>query len=416
MRIKLANVGVINKCDLEFIPGFNLIIGSSGSGKSTLMRCIYNIVMNSFSDADIMFGKNKLSAVIENNGNIIEYCRGLRTKGEPTYYKINNEKYTKLGRLPLPAVNDVLKIGDIQINGEDINFNFNLQFAAPFLILGSQSTLYNVLTYRNTFDITLINDYYSTDIKTNNSEITATNAVKDKLTSNLELLKAKKDKLAPVEDIYSAYITYKHNKEFFDELVKLKCNLEKQQIINKQLQNFNKLINNISEQLSTCSIINDLNKYAQLVINHIKVCDTIDKQKDIIYKYNNIKPIVDNLNDLELLLKHYKTHYFVNSYISDVENIIHKIQNTFSTENILYDLLKLKSNINVVKQYEKITDIETTNKLQQNIEQLFCLLDKFNDLQIVNNKILKTNNVLTTLCAELSEFKVCPLCGNHLDL
>ena len=38
MRIKLKNVGVISDCDIEFVPGINLIVGSSGSGKSTLMK------------------------------------------------------------------------------------------------------------------------------------------------------------------------------------------------------------------------------------------------------------------------------------------------------------------------------------------------------------------------------------------
>ena len=40
MRIQLSNVGVINKCDIEFVPGINLIIGASGSGKSTLMNML----------------------------------------------------------------------------------------------------------------------------------------------------------------------------------------------------------------------------------------------------------------------------------------------------------------------------------------------------------------------------------------
>ena len=53
MRIKLKNVGVISDCDIEFVPGINLIVGSSGSGKSTLMRCIRNVAMNEFSDSDI---------------------------------------------------------------------------------------------------------------------------------------------------------------------------------------------------------------------------------------------------------------------------------------------------------------------------------------------------------------------------
>ena len=126
MRIKLKNVGVISDCDIEFVPGINLIVGSSGSGKSTLMRCIHNVAMNEFSDSDISFGKNSMRVEIENNNNRIEYARSIKAKGtERCYYKVNGETYTKLGRQVLPAVKDSLRISDINVNGEDVNFNFN---------------------------------------------------------------------------------------------------------------------------------------------------------------------------------------------------------------------------------------------------------------------------------------------------
>ena len=163
MKVQLSNVGIIKDCDLEFTPGINLIIGNSGSGKSTLMRCIYNTAMNGFSDSDVAFGKSSMTVTIENNGNVIQYHRNPKAKGEKSYYIVNGETYSKIGRQPVQAVTDAFNIGDVEINGEKVNFNCNLQFATPFLILGSQSTLYNVLTYRSTFDIASINDFYNTD-------------------------------------------------------------------------------------------------------------------------------------------------------------------------------------------------------------------------------------------------------------
>ena len=77
MKVKLSNVGIIDKCEVEFVPGVNLIIGSSGSGKSTLMRCIYNMAANEFADSDISFGQNTMSIEIENGDNVVQYSRSV---------------------------------------------------------------------------------------------------------------------------------------------------------------------------------------------------------------------------------------------------------------------------------------------------------------------------------------------------
>ena len=221
MRVKLNNVGVIDECDVEFTPGITLIIGSSGSGKSTLMRSIYNMASNGFSDCDIAFNKNTMKVFIECDGNKVEYIRNLKSKGDRFYYIVNGETYSKVGRTSLQQVSDALKISNIDINGEEINFNFNLQFSTPFLILGSQSTLYNVLTYRSTFDIASINDYYKLDIKNNESEILTVTKVKERLESTLNELEDKAEHFSPIENIYSKYMQCKHDSNFIDNLLQL---------------------------------------------------------------------------------------------------------------------------------------------------------------------------------------------------
>ena len=78
MKVKLNNVGIISNCEVEFVPGVNLVIGNSGSGKSTLMRCIYNVAANDFADSDISFGKNTMSVRVDHNDNTIEYTRSIK--------------------------------------------------------------------------------------------------------------------------------------------------------------------------------------------------------------------------------------------------------------------------------------------------------------------------------------------------
>ena len=129
MKLNLKNVGVIDSCEVEFVPGINIIVGSSGSGKSTLLRSIHNIAVNEFSDSDISFGKDSMTISVECDNNIIEYSRFTKSKGDKFYYVVNGEKYSKVGRQPLQVVSDILKLGDININGDCINFNFNMQFS-----------------------------------------------------------------------------------------------------------------------------------------------------------------------------------------------------------------------------------------------------------------------------------------------
>ena len=114
-----------------------------------------------------------------------------------------------------------------------VNFNFNLQFSSPFLILGSQSTLYNVLTYRSSFDIASINDMYTADIKSNAVEISTTSSVKEKLECNLKLLNDKSEKLQPIEQLYSDYVSYKHNFEKLELLKDLHDKLKLRDLLNE---------------------------------------------------------------------------------------------------------------------------------------------------------------------------------------
>ena len=332
MKVQLSNVGIIKDCDLEFTPGINLIIGSSGSGKSTLMRCIYNTAMNGFSDSDVAFGKSSMTVTIENNGNTIQYHRNPKAKGEKSYYVVNGETYSKIGRQPVQAVTDAFNIGDVEINGEKVNFNCNLQFATPFLILGSQSTLYNVLTYRSTFDIASINDYYNADLRTNHNEINANNKLKAQLQSNLESLQIQEKQLKPIEDIYSNYITYKHNLEKLNDIKSLQSRLECINDLSDKIIKLESLLSSINNAMKYTKSLYDIRTYNDTVNNHSKIIVMIDKSNLLIESYNNV------LNDIQRLasLNKYKSllcqsNDMINS-IKMLNNIIYSSQQHMNKE------------------------------------------------------------------------------------
>lgn len=416
MKVQLSNVGIIKDCDLEFTPGINLIIGSSGSGKSTLMRCIYNTAMNGFSDSDVAFGKSSMTVTIENNGNIIQYHRNPKAKGEKSYYVVNGETYSKIGRQPVQAVTDAFNIGDVEINGEKVNFNCNLQFATPFLILGSQSTLYNVLTYRSTFDIASINDYYNTDLRTNHNEINANNKLKAQLQSNLESLQTQEKQLKPIEDIYSNYITYKHNLEKLNDIKSLQSRLECINDLSDKIIKIESLLSSINNAMKYTKSLYDIRTYNDTVNNHSKIIAMIDKSNLLIELYNNV------LSDIQRLasLNKYKSllcqsNDMMNS-IQMLNNIIYSSQQYMNKESFITDITRLKLLLkNSDKCNKIINELDKCNHINMCIVDDLCIIDdKLKQMNKVNHHINDLDDKCQVVNNELCKFDVCPLCGSHL--
>ena len=416
MKVQLSNVGIIKDCNLEFTPGINLIIGSSGSGKSTLMRCIYNTAMNGFSDSDVAFGKSSMTVTIENNGNIIQYHRNPKAKGEKSYYIVNGETYSKIGRQPVQAVTDAFNIGDVEINGEKVNFNCNLQFATPFLILGSQSTLYNVLTYRSTFDIASINDYYNADLRTNHNEINANNKLKSQLQSNLESLQIQEKQLKPIEDIYSNYITYKHNLEKLNDIKSVQSRLECINDLSDKIVKLESLLSSINNAMKYTKSLYDIRTYNDTVNNHSKIIVMIDKSNLLIALYNNVLSDIQrlaSLNKYKSLLD--QSNDMMNS-IQMLNNIIYSSQQYMNKESFITDITRLKL---LLKNNDKcnniINELDKCNNINMCIIDDLCIIDdKLKQMNKVNHHINDLDDKCQAVNNELHKFDVCPLCGSHL--
>ena len=416
MKVQLSNVGIIKDCNLEFTPGINLIIGSSGSGKSTLMRCIYNTAMNGFSDSDVAFGKSSMTVTIENNGNIIQYHRNPKAKGEKSYYIVNGETYSKIGRQPVQAVTDAFNIGDVEINGEKVNSNCNLQFATPFLILGSQSTLYNVLTYRSTFDIASINDYYNADLRTNHNEINANNKLKAQLQSNLESLQTQEKQLKPIEDIYSNYITYKHNLEKLNDIKSVQSRLECINDLSDKIIKLESLLSSINNAMKYTKSLYDIRTYNDTVNNHSKIMAMIDKSNLLIALYNNVLSDIQrlaSLNKYKSLLD--QSNDMMNS-IQMLNNIIDSSQQYMNKESFITDITRLKL---LLKNNDKcnkiINELDKCSNINMNIIDDLCIIDdKLKQMNKVNHHINDLDDKCQAVNNELHKFDVCPLCGSHL--
>lgn len=417
MKVQLNNVGIINECELEFVKGLNLIIGSSGSGKSTLLRSLYNIVTNSFSDSDISFGKTNMKVLVTDNDNIIEYGRSTNKKSDPCYFKVNGEKYEKVGRQVVPKVNETLRIGDVEINGENINFNFNLQFSTPFLIFGSQSTLYNVLTYRSSSDIASINDYYLEDIKTNESEVKSNNKLKEQLESNLKQMEDKEKSLSSIENIYANFIDYKHKIELIDILKRLRDFLILYNRLQKQLILVTSLLNIVIKSRENLECLINILKYKEskrdldIISSKVRLYDNA---------INTCKKCIDlQTKRVELLnLSKYRKQYNI---LKDNHNIVKECINTcqssLSRGLLLSDVLKTKELVCLMHKYcqiNKLLSMVNSESLLK-LEQLIPISNKAYQKESIDNMLMSIKNQSLSLEEKMHAFKVCPLCGNHLE-
>lgn len=418
MRVKLKNVGIINDCDVEFIPGINLLIGSSGSGKSTLMRCIYNTATNDFSDSDISFGHNTMSVEIDVDDNIIEYSRSIKSKDDRCYYRVNGETYVKLNRQVLPAVSDTLKIGGVNINGEDVNFNFNLQFSSPFLILGNQSTLYNVLTYRSSFDISSINDFYSADIKSNASEVAVNTKLKENLEDRLKSLELQSNRMSGVEKLYSDYISYKHKSEIIDDLKSINDKLLNLQHIKAKLKSISSNINRIKYSIDNTTSLKELCdykiKYSLLNENLYK----IKLYNVLIHSHENSMSILQSISDIKKLLTMRVSNNITTNNISIISKCIDSSDDLLNNESIIYDLLKQYSFVKSLNICDKSMYIikEVDSSIINKVSDLILIDNKLSSLYDINLSINKVKQKCTALHNKMTKFNICPLCGSSLNI
>lgn len=416
MKVRLKNVGVIDSCNVEFVPGINIIVGSSGSGKSTLLRSIHNIAVNEFSDSDISFGKESMNVSIVCDDNVVEYSRFAKSKGDKFYYVVNGEKYSKVGRQSLSAANDILKLGDIDINGDSINFNFNMQFSTPFLIFGSQSTLYNVLTYRSQFDISKINDCYNSEVKLNNNEINTAVKVRDQLTANLDDLKIREQKLKPVEDLYSKYILYKHTASDISDLNNLLEKLNNVKSIDSQLVNLNNSIANTKVATDKISDLSDIIKYNNSTDTVNRLNSFIDYTLTIETGYRDAESLTSTLTDLLLLNNKLSMNMTESDAVCELSSMLNTMSYIINREDAIgvvryvYDKICLVGSVSdKVKALSLLDDI-----LINSIDDAILIYTSLKAVYNIEQKISSLSDDIFSIENELHLFKACPLCGSYL--
>lgn len=368
MEIDLKNVGIIKDAHLVFNPGLNLIIGPSSSGKSTLLRAIRSMMDNSFTDANIAFDQKKMAIRIKEGENTATYIRDLENSNRKSAYQVNGQVYTKIGRNSLDALSSLFKIAPIEIDGEKINFNFSAQFSGPFLLLGSTSLLYSILTYRSTFDITKINDLYFTDYKKIKQDITVAQKTKEALEVEGVKLNKKYEMLSPITSVFNDLQKLKQDKSSFDSLLLL---ADKYKQIKKELSISIRQLDEINKILPKYDMLMSLNDKYVSVNKYIKFRD---ERKNL--SVEDISHLSDSIQELkELYSKKETLSRYINMIKANKEySLLVGKFNSLPDLNLLsfgYNYLSIRKDL-----------IENKNEFKTKSEEYNVITEKINSVGI----------------------------------
>ncbi len=361
MEIELKNVGIIKSAQLEFTNGLNIIVGSSSSGKSTLFRAIRSMMDNSFTDSAVTYGEKKLAVKINHDGHTATYIRDLENTNRKSAYQIDGKVFVKVGRSSLEDLSKLFKIAPIEIDGEKINFNFSAQFSGPFLLLGSSSLLYSILTYRSTFDITQLNDLYFTDLKKVKQDISVNQKTKETLQKEKEY---KEEGLKKMEDFPSVYIQVQTLKQQYEYLQRQRSLISKyKETLSKQQECEDRLLK-IGYVLD--GFIGYEDKLKQYRMLSSLVLMKSKKEESV----GNIKNFTNLLNQFSSIPSLYKTYITLQKYVSlnkkvtKNKDLLSKLViPNVSTLSLLVNYCKIKNNMKEVKDNlskfsTKISDIK----------------------------------------------------------
>lgn len=414
MEIDLVNVGIVKSAHLEFKEGLNLIVGASSSGKSTLLRAIKSFIDNTFVDSNISYGETKLAVRIKHNGHSFTFVRDTEKQNRKSSYQIDGKVYTNLGRLPLAELANTLNLSPIEIDGEKVNFNFSSQFAGPFLLLGSASLLYSILTYRSSFDITKINDLYFTDVKKIKQDTSVLLKTKESVIKERDSLGKKFQSLSTVPDLYKDVQSFKNRHSEFHTL---------QDTIDTYKRTYNAITASTFKRNTLQRILAQLEQYNDLLFFVTAIGSYISLQSQYSLLMNNILNKETILNSIQgilpvfMLVKNILSYTNLSIDINTLSSTIGKRESILKQLSIVLNLCMLTKRI---REYVILSSKHERNKAilcsftipsLNAITYLHSYKERVSDIQLVTNSLNGIKESYSSVIDEINKVGVCPLCN-----
>lgn len=419
--VDLKNVGIIKEAHLGFVPGVNLILGASSSGKSTLLRALHSLADNSFTDSMVTHGCGMMQIDVKTPDAQVTYTRDTKARDRKACYVVNGEEYTKLGRQQLDVVASSLKLSSVKIDSENINFNFSSQFSGPFLLLGSPSTLYSVLTYHDSFDVTRLDDLYKEDVKSLTDSIRVNRKMNECLVEEDRKATAEFERLSGVPELYA-------------KVAALKVKIEHVTTLRSILLKMRSLKSHVAHSESLLRLNSEVQ--ARIMATLMKMRDYLRMEKmrrlarmressqynlllsEKIHSYDTVrmKSQVQSLNSLRELAR----------LLGLAKRVEFKLNSSSSIA--VYDMTRVSGKMHDLIQMRKLCVLMQDRSRLENVlgvmpdyEERFLVMERCLKLIHLTEHVRESQMRIMSITADLNnveyEFEkigVCPLCGNVL--
>lgn len=417
MIIKAKDYEIIEDLTLELKEGITVIVGASNNGKSSIIRLLRSLFYNLNNDSSIRQGETSYTIGVVDNGNKVIAKRDL-TSANKTVYSVNGNILKKVGRNPVPEVEDALNIRIIDINKKKMELNFLRQMEFPFLLGESGGFIYDFLSSSsNQNDFTDLFKTMKHDLKEISDNKKRLEGQVDTLKDMYQTSKDTYDKLEPIdpliEEILAFDIKMKHLQKLSDSIVNLEYADEGIVNQNKVLKEYTgkyellKDIDNLAmeydkykELEKQCSKIEELNNKIQLQQESITRLDKLNKMlnmQELENLMSNVEALSKQVTSLDHRIIDIQRHHYD---IDKVEEI--KTSNTRELDmiNLLLESINNKSNMQ-----------EFIGKLDKHINNMQELVQQLEEESLSINRY---NVTLKNITKEMDSFEICPLCNKPL--
>ena len=376
-----------------------------------------SLFYNLNNDSSIRQGETSYTIGVIDNNNKVIVKRDL-TSANKTVYSVNGNILKKVGRNPVPEVEDTLNIRIIDINKKKMELNFLRQMEFPFLLGESGGFIYDFLSSSsNQNDFTDLFKTMKHDLKEISDNKKRLEGQVDTLKDMYQTSKDTYDKLEPidplVEEILAFDIKMKHLQKLSDSIINLEYADEGIINQNKILKEYTgkyellKDIDNLAmeygkykELEKQCIKIEELNSKIQLQQESIARLDKLNKMlnmQELENLMNNVEALGKQVTSLDHRIIDIQRHHY------DIDKL-EEVKTTNAREldiiNVLLELITNKTNMQ-----------EFTSKLDKHINNMQELVQQLEGESLSINRY---NVTLKNITKEMDDFEICPLCNKPL--
>jgi exonuclease SbcC len=417
-ELLISNFQSHEKTKIEFVDGFNAIIGPTGSGKSAALRSIDWILFNKAPDSNfIMIGEETCEGtVVMASGKKI--TRG-RNKKE-NYYILTKADGTQMPQLtgfgdgPVEEVMNFHGIKPIHIGKNDVFITFHGQHDQPFFLMenpADKAKVIGSLAKTDVVDVTI-----STLAADTKREQTRLSDIKKQIKEQDELLESFANLDAMAKDLEDAQekVTIIQNNEHLirraddsaDNLLDLVFKYKKaKRVINRKdsIERAFDLLEKMKVKAQRISMIENTWDDMWDNIRKMKRCNGIIgriTEKDLLDVTNTLNFMSQNQ---ELITKLSALH-------KDLQANIEKLSHCMKTVDLEPEIIRLQGLITTLssEQQNLKTFVAASSKLSAEIERFR------KGSGIISSKKEEVASIKEEIRLEIEENPICPICKSDL--